>query len=176
MNFLVRLVNSRTVWVFILFAAGANAIAFGIIGIERGDGGFANGQIDMRYLYAAGRCLIERLSPYDQAAFAVCSEPWTDLGVAYAYPPQTGPLGILLSRVPYWLAQFLMVGINLACVIGLAALCATPTKFKSDLGVSAPEARWLIPALILGNPFTAHVLWLGQTSLIAIATLAGGWV
>jgi hypothetical protein len=61
---------------------------------------------------------------------------------------------------------------------GLAALCATPPKFETDLGVSdpGPGARWLIPALILGNPFTAHVLWFGQTSLIATASLAGGWV
>jgi hypothetical protein len=32
----------------------------------------------------------------------------------------------------------------------------------------------VIPAIIMGNPFTAHVLWMGQTTLIVAASIAWG--
>jgi hypothetical protein len=185
----VRCVNSPVAWVLALILAGTSAIAFGIVGIGR-DGGFADGQLDMTSLYAAGRCLSQGLSPYDPVA--ACSQEVTRIfqevtriqeitGLSnnpYAYPPQMAPLSILLSYLSFSWARVLIIGINLACIIGLAALCAMPPKSETDLGVPdpAPEARWLIPALILGNPFTAHILWMGQTTLIATASLAGGWV
>lgn len=168
-------INSPAACVLSLILAGTSAIAFGIVGIGRE--GFAHGQFDMHFFYIAGHCLRQGLSPYNSVLFDSCRQGFPDIG-AYFLPPQAAPLSILLSSLPFSWARALIVTVNLVCVIGLAALCALPPKFETDLGVPdpAPEARWLIPALILGNPFTTLVLWLGQTSLIATASLAGGWV
>ena len=174
----VSLMNSRFCWIWTLVLATFSAIAFGIVGIGRPDG-FFNGQFDMSYLYVAGRCLRQGLSPYDPKSFIVCSHgmPWLS-SYPYAYPPQMGFLSILLSYFPFSWARILITSVNLACIIGLAALCVSSPKSEMDIGVPdpAPQSRWLIPALILGNPFTAHVLWMGQTTLIATACLAAGWV
>jgi hypothetical protein len=172
MNLLARCVNSPAAWVLALILAGASAIAFGIVGIGRE--GFAHGQSDMHTFFIGGYCLRQGLNPY--VFFDSCRQGWPDYS-AYFLPPQAALLSISLSYLPFSLARVLIVTINLACIIGLAAL-TMPPKFETDLGVPdpAPSAHWLIPALILGNPFTAHVLWFGQTSLIATASLAAGWV
>lgn len=179
MAILVRFMNSRSFWIWTLVLATFGAIAFGIVGIGRA-GGFSNGQFDMSFLYVAGRCLRQGLSPYEPGSFIACSHGVTPApsNEIYAYPPQMGFLSILLSYLPFSWARVLITGINLACIIALAALCGSPPKSETDIGVPdpAPESRWLIPALILGNPFTAHILWMGQTTLIAAACLAGGWV
>jgi hypothetical protein len=125
----------------VLTLAVASAVAFGIVGIGRGG---EAGQADMGFLYAAGRCLGQGLSPYDPESFAVCGKEWPHLlGVPYAYPPQIAPLSILLSHLSYFWARIFISIINLTCAIGLAALCAMPPKFETDLGVPnpAPEAR-----------------------------------
>ena len=179
MAILVRLMNSRFCWTWTLVLATFSAIAFGIAGIGRPDG-FSNGQFDMSFLYVAGSCLRQGLSPYEPASFIACSDgvvpaPSSEI---YPYPPQMAFLSVLLSYLPFSWARFLITSVNLACITALAVLCGSPPKSKTDIGAPdpAPEARWLIPALILGNPFTAHILWMGQTTLIAAAGLAGGWV
>ena len=175
MAILVRFMNSRSFWIWALVLAAFSAIAFGIVGIGR-DGGFSNGQFDMSFLYVAGRCLRQGLSPYEPGSFIACGDGVTPApsNEIYAYPPQMGFLGILLSYLPFSWARVLITGMNLGCIIALAMLCGSPPKSETDIGVPdpAPESRWLIPALILGNPFTAHILWMGQTTLIAAACLA----
>src|SRR5262249_20123521 len=119
------------------------------------------------------------LSPYDPTSFTSCAQDFSWLiDDGYFYPPQFGAIAVLLSSVPFTVARALIVAINLCCLIFLSLLCALPPKSEFDLGVPepAPESRWLIPALIFGNPFTAHIIWMGQTTLIATATLAGSWV
>jgi hypothetical protein len=34
---------------------------------------------------------------------------------------------------------------------------------------------WIMAAMIIGNPFTAHVVWMGQTSLMAFAATMAAW-
>jgi hypothetical protein len=178
MNIIIRCARSPVALALALTLAGTSAIAFGIVGLGRAEG-FGNGQFDMRILYVAGRCLGQGLSAYDPVSLADCGHEWPDLPFeAYAYPPQMATLEIALSLLSFSWARVLVTAINFACIIGLIVLCAMPPKVETDLGVPgpAPEARWLISALILGNPFTTHVLWMGQTTLIAAATVAGGWV
>jgi hypothetical protein len=168
--------NTRFFWISALILGSLSAIAFGIAGIGRP---FSDGQFDMSFLYVAGRCLRQGLSPYAPESFMVCSHgiPWLS-DDPYAYPPQMGFLSITLSYLQLPWARVLITTVNLACIIGLAALCGSASKSETDIGVPdpAPEARWLIPALIVGNPFTAHILWMGQTTLIATSCLAAGWV
>jgi hypothetical protein len=47
--------------------------------------------------------------------------------------------------------------------------------------VPRPAARmtltpWLLAAFVVGNPFTARTVWIGQTTLLAAVCLIGGWV
>jgi hypothetical protein len=176
---IAKFINSRSCWIAILGLASFCAFLFGIAGVGR-PGGFSNGQFDMSFLYVAGRCLRQGLSPYEPWFFAACSlglvpAPGNEI---YAYPPQMGFLDILLSYLPFLWARAIVTSINLFCLIGLAALCGSAPKSMSDIGVPdpAPESRWLIPAIIIGNPFTAHVLWMGQTTLIATTCLVAGWI
>jgi hypothetical protein len=154
------------------------AVTFGIVGVGRG-GRFTDPGTDQAYFYVAGKCLLHGTSPYDPASYAVESKGFDDLrNDAYSYPPQFGSICLVLGALPFLAARIVMLGINIACLLLLIRLCAGPPKVPSDPGVPdpAPESRWLIPAIILGNPFTAHVLWMGQSSLIAIAAVTGGWV
>jgi hypothetical protein len=34
---------------------------------------------------------------------------------------------------------------------------------------------WIMAAMIIGNPFTSHVVWMGQTSLMAVAATMAAW-
>lgn len=175
LSFVGKCLVSPVTWGLALALAGASAVAFGIVGVGRGGG---LGQFDMKYFYIAGRCLRQGMNPYDPANFALCSRGFTNLVGGYFYPPQFGPLAILLSWLPFSGARALICGINLGAVGLLSIFCAGARNSGTNLSISdpAPEARWLIPAIVLGNPFTAHVLWMGQTTLIATAALAGAWV
>ncbi|RPH48396.1 MAG: DUF2029 domain-containing protein [Planctomycetota bacterium] len=178
MSLLSRLTLMPVVWRLALAGAAVGAVAFGIVGVGRSLS-FFDPKADMAYFYVAGTCLTHRTSPYDPASFAAANPGIEDMrNDAYFYPPQFGTIAWLLALLPFLAAKILFVVINVVVLLFLIALCARPPKVPTDLGVPdpAPEARWLIPAIILGNPFTAHVLWMGQTSLIAVGALAGGWV
>src|SRR5262249_6133781 len=46
---------------------------------------------------------------------------------------------------------------------------------RRDALVSGDTSVWIVPALVLGNPSTAFVIWAGQTTLIVTAALVLGW-
>ncbi|MEM9730521.1 MAG: glycosyltransferase family 87 protein, partial [Myxococcota bacterium] len=67
---------------------------------------------------------------------------------------------------------------NLLSTLGLVAsiawLARRPGENTRD--VIGATRTWYIAAIVVGNPFTAHVFWMGQTSLIASAAIAGSFV
>ncbi len=83
-----------------------------------------------------------------------------------------------MASLPYLGARTALVALNLLFLLLLVRVCAEPPRTASDPGIAgpAPEARWVIPAILLGNPFTSLVLWMGQTTLMAVAAIAAGWV
>lgn len=159
----------------VLLAAVASLLLFGIIGIGRdGSGGF-----DMAFLYAAGRTWLSGLNAY------VLAQRQASLGAfpfeiyAFVYPPPVFPLAIALGHFSFSTARLLMLGLNILSAVGLSVYCvrmAEPSAASSTASRSpyGDAYRWIIPAIILGNPFTAHVLWMGQTSLIVAAAIAWG--
>jgi hypothetical protein len=65
-------------------------------------------------------------------------------------------------------------------LILIASLCVLATKWVTNAEVSrpatsAPATRWLMPALVLGNPFMQHQLWLGQMTIWACVFLTWAW-
>lgn len=147
-------------------------VAFGIVGIGRS--GMVN--MDGQVLYAAGRAWLQHANPYDHAALsqAVAGTPGMDLSeVQFLYPPQSSAICIALGALSYVGARESWLIVNLAAVATLVILVCFLVRTETP-------GRWLegtclLGAVILGNPFTAHVLWLGQTTLVVFAAIFAAW-
>jgi hypothetical protein len=146
--------------------------AFGILGLGR-DGIF---NFDGQVLYAAGRAWLQGANPYDHDALtrAAAGIPGMDLSqVRFFYPPQASALCIILGLFPYAVARDVWLSFNLAAIATIVALVClivreeTPNRWMVGAGVLA--------AIIIGNPFTAHVVWMGQTALVAFAATFAAW-
>jgi Glycosyltransferase family 87 len=169
------------------FAAAAALVAFGIAGIGR-HGARING--DMRFLYAAGKAWLSGRNPYLLKDMVLTTPPSLDLnfvqlGFTFAYPPQSSWLSMALAALPLRAASIAMVLLNLAATGTLAWFCVRLAALPSA-GTSgkepAPERTqltrllvWFVPVVVLGSPFTQHVLFMGQTSLLAVTLLSAGW-
>lgn len=152
-----------------LIAAAAMLIAFGVVGIGRGGDHHGDGA----FFYEAGRLWLQGKSPYlrDNAttpALAACP---------FAYPPQASLACMALGLMSLPAAMAALTAANLIAAGVLAWLTYRmardpATGERREVSV---YAWWLLPAIVLGNPFTAHNTWMGQTTLIAAALIAGGW-
>jgi Glycosyltransferase family 87 len=166
-------------WGYTLLAVACiSLVAFGIAGVGR-EAGFSGNNGDMQFLYVAGRCWMLRANPYDIQTLHRIERtiPQIDLGrvdVGFAYPPQTAPLCLLLSMLPFEGARVLMTLLNLVCMVAIAWLCIALIEMDAR-GPMDPSLRLFVPTLVVGNPFTQHVLYMGQTSLLATACLLGGF-
>jgi Glycosyltransferase family 87 len=88
----------------------------------------------------------------------------------FAYPPQIAPLCLLLACFSMPFARAVIVALNLASLAVIDGL-----QQQSWRGSARGERNWFITALILGAPFTSHVVYMGQTSLIALAACLAAW-
>ncbi|SCY40742.1 glycosyltransferase family 87 protein [Paracoccus tibetensis] len=156
---------------FLTAALGA-LVLFGILGVGRGGSVFAH---DMRYLYGAGAVWLQGASPYDLETFKAAMLAL--LGVAsdsFAYPPNAFPLAAILGSGSPARADLLIGLLNLMALAGLALFVRAAVAAAGD-----GRDRLLVLvtiAVLVGNPFTAHVFWMGQTTLIAAALVYGAWL
>jgi Glycosyltransferase family 87 len=164
----------------IAFAALAIAFlglfAFGVAGLGRGSNvHFA----DVRYFFVAGKLTTEGVSPYDVAAFQAAALRYgvgTDIDL-FAYPPHSLALCVLLSWLPIETARWAWALVNLGILVATA--WAMGLRYEHRLGArrhSAPStaALW-IAAIIIGNPFAAHLIWTAQTGFIVLSCLLLAW-
>lgn len=168
--------RSSLPWVVLLCAA-CIMVALGILGI--GHGGWSSTNLDMRVLYLAGMYWHRGISAYSPT-FLGPVDPWLREAVEgydFAYPPQIAPLCLLLAACSPGGARALMAALNAGAALILAAFSLRLAREpkRSDGLVSRADSVWLVPALILGNPATAFVIWAGQTTLIVTAALVAGW-
>src|SRR5688500_8084442 len=158
-----------------LFAmAAASLLATGIFGVGRPDTGFLNGGADFEFLYVAGKLWLEGSNPYDIDAYrAAFTFRKAGPGFAFAYPPIIAPICILVGAFPHEIGEFLYQLMGLASVAAIAVgsvyLVRPPPEQKQRM-------LTLTTLLLLFSPFTSHVLWMGQTSLIATALVVGAYV
>jgi hypothetical protein len=150
------------------------------------------GALDVVYYYVGGSCYREGINPYDYERFTgwaranVWDNPHVDsstraVQTGYAYPPT--------AAVPFWgLAHLSFNGARLAWLamnwvsLGVVAVVMAWGVRAGQLAQGAwgdkPWA-WATPVLVtaftLMNPFTSHNMWMGQSSLIALALLCGAW-
>ncbi len=149
-------------------------IAFGLLGIGRGGEAFA----DVRYWYVAAKAWLAGLNPYDHNVFQTLA---TESGLGdlmpFAYPPQSFAIGIYLAAFPFKISQLVWTITNVIAVILLSFFGVQLLKSReTNTEVECSRlARWIIPAIIIGNPFTAHVLWTGQTAMVICVVLIGSW-
>jgi hypothetical protein len=167
---------SRRLALVALAAAVAALLAFGVFGVARGSNvHFA----DVRYFWLAGLLTADGISPYDHAAFKAAAlqqglGPRIDI---FAYPPHTLLLCTLLSALP---VEALRWGWALVNIVVLAVTAwAMGQRFEHrvgrarDAGPSA-AALW-IAAIVIGNPFAAHLIWTAQTGLMVLGCLLLAW-
>src|SRR5262245_61491577 len=151
-------------------------VALGILGV--GHGGPSSANLDIRWLYLAGMYWHRGISAY-APTFSGPVDPWLREAVArydFAYPPQIAPLCLLLAACSPACARGLMTALNIGSALILAAFSVRLAREpeRRDAVLRATPA-WVVPALVLGNPSTAFVIWAGQTTLIATAALVLGW-
>jgi len=133
---------------------------------------------DNLYFYTAGLCWKQGRSPYDAKILMGSGRGITDIkDSGIAYPPQSSSLFVLLALFSPSGGGAVWTLLNLASLAALAWLCAVPFRRPPAAPDAEPwiDPRWLIAALVVGNPFPSHVLWKGGSSLVAAALLAGAW-
>ncbi len=155
--------------------SSASAIAFGFVGVGRGGGSpFGN---DGRFLHVAGAMWLRGLSPYDSHAFDSAARL---LGVpaigpfGFAYPPTVAPLAMLLGSLHSRASDVFLGALNVAAALSIASLLWRLLPF-SPLRRARRDVAAFAAVAVLGSPFAAHVLWMGQTTLLSLAALLGGW-
>lgn len=149
-------------------------ICFGIIGIGR-DGQL---NVDGGVLYAAGRAWLKGLNAYNHdmltQSVATIKEIDNLKDAAFFYPPQSAVFCMFVGLFDYPIAKFVWLLLNLLSIAAIIAMTVRTinqhqNNTQSQLGIL------VMSAMIVGNPFTAHVVWMGQTSLMAFAGTMAAW-
>ena len=156
----------RLILLLAIIAGFSSLVSFGILGVGRAG---KIGNFDGAVLYAAGCTWLAAGNAYDHAQMcrSVEGKGVIDLADAdFAYPPQSAAICVSLAHFPYPVANMLWLGLNLLSLLLIIALTAYALLQRKD-----QVGPWVMAAVILGNPFTTHVIWMGQTSLIVITAL-----
>lgn len=162
-------------WLAWLIVLAAFAVVVAYQFAHRG----AAADIDTRYLYAAGRCLVGGTSPYDLDAFAACWRVAT--GAEYQSSFVFLPVALLLAwpmgGMDWADARIYLQGVQLA---GLAGLALCLMQIARPLGALA--ALWVAFGLtntgVLGTIFVGQmgiVAVLGAALCVTVALGARGW-
>ncbi|MEQ9356601.1 glycosyltransferase family 87 protein [Coleofasciculus chthonoplastes] len=172
---------NRLLGITVLIVSIAALYAFGIYGLGQVVGtppGVLRGG-DFRFFYTAGQIFLNGQNPYNPEIFSSAFQELTGetVDLTLAYPPQFAPLCMLFALLDYSSARIAFTLLNILAVSCLAFFTMRlVTDAENPRPASfLPVTRWLIPALIVGNPFTANVFWFGQATLIAGAVMVGGW-
>jgi hypothetical protein len=152
---------------------------FGIVGFGRGRPE-AILRPDTQILYMAGHMWLQMRSPYPVADFLVESAKVGGLThdfmrSGFGYPPSAAPLCLLLGVLSLRGAFFAMMGLNLVATGVLAFYAFLLVGARLRAGVVRDSLRWFVPAVVVGNPFTAHIVYQGQTTLLATAAVVAAW-
>lgn len=151
-------------------------VCFGIIGIGRDINSPLN--FDGATIYAAGRAWLMGLNPYklnflNQSVAEIKEIPGFEDG-GFFYPPQSAIFCLFVGLFDYSIAKFVWLGFNLISIAAIVAM-TVETINRSTNHRANQLGCWVMAAIIIGNPFTTHVVWMGQTSLIAFAATMGAW-
>ncbi len=150
----------RNVLIGILLCSIISLLLFGIIGIKR----YGEFSFDFEVMYRAGKDWLSGNNPYRMKP----SEP------PFAYPPNSAFFFVPLALFNYNIAKFGHLFLNLTAIF--LTIIMTGYTLRKLTNYSDSYSSLLMAAFIIGNPFTSHSVWLGQTSLISFAALMGAWI
>ena len=150
-------------------------ILFAIIGVGRGASQL---NFDGAVLYAAGRAWLMGLNAYNHdllvQSVAEIKEIDTLETAAFFYPPQSAPLCMFAGLFDYSVAKYIWLGLNLLSIAAIIFMTVR-TLNQHQNNSENQLGGWIMAAIIIGNPFTAHAVWMGQTSLMAFAATMAAW-
>ncbi|MDJ0730448.1 MAG: glycosyltransferase family 87 protein [Crocosphaera sp.] len=150
----------KNVLIGMLLFSITSLILFGIVGIGR-KGTFSS---DFQVMYEAGKDWLNGHNPY----FLVPSE------APFAYPPNSAFFFVPLSLFNFNTARIVHLFLNLISLT--AIIISTNYIFAQYQDSKENYSSLLMAAFIIGNPFTLHNIWMGQTSLISLAFLMMIWI
>ncbi len=161
-----------------LLAGIAVVVGLGVLGL--GHGGPSETNLDTRYLFLAGKYWLAGTNAYTPAVALRDLGPIGDALQQYnfAYPPQMAVLCLLLALGSMQTSFLLMNALNLAATAAIAWIGVRWIEEPGPRGVAPAQStaqRWFVPALVAGNLSTAFAVWMGQTTLLVTAALAGAW-
>lgn len=160
----------------VLMSAAAVLVLTGLAGVGRS----LEINLDGVYLYAAGKCWLQGKSPYDLEALASELEGRRPDGgfpvYRFFYPPQISSLVMIIALIPYGAAKWFTALINCLAAGAIAWFVGRMARPRDTApGMAQSLAPFVFAAIAIGAPFTAHVVWMGQTTLIAFAPLFAAW-
>ena len=187
MNPQFELNRSNLVGVVLLVVSLISLVSFGILGVGRSGAGnyFIGGNFDGAYFYAAGRAWFNGDNPYNyneliQTVINLRSEGVPQPGGyifqgPFSYPPHSVFLFLVLGLLSYGEFKVIWLLLNLAAILAIVMMTIyANNRFREQkLGIFS---NFLIASIIIGNPFTTHVVYMGQTALIVFATLYAAWI
>jgi hypothetical protein len=163
----------------LLIASVAAVVAFGLLGVGRSGRFLA----DFDYYYAAGKSWLAGPGMYDAQAFARAMRGIPGANVldpdyiGFGYPPHFAVISVafgLLDVSTARVACALISCVAIACIAWATAQMVRNPHCRRPAS-AWPISGWLVAAIVVGWPFTAHALWLGQASLWVCAALLLGW-
>jgi len=147
--------------------------AFGIVGKGRVDAAGA----DLVFLHLAGQTWSagrDAYLPQDRAQVAAAEV--TDRVPMFAYPPNVHPVAALLGQLDFGVALGVAAVVNSLCLaVSILLTLDLVGQHAGERTARALDRRLWVVALVVAMPFAAHVSWMGQTSLLILASLVGAW-
>jgi hypothetical protein len=160
----------------VLMGACACLLAFGVLGVTRGDGPAFQ---DVRYFQVAAELVLRGLSPYDPVRFAAASRELGlggDIGV-FPYPPHSLLVWLPLAALPFDVGRWAWTAANVAVLAAIALTMARVylVRAHGDGPQRAHVDAVFVAAVIVGLPSAANLVWTGQTGLFVLGALLLGW-
>ena len=153
--------------------AVASTALFGFVGVGRGGG--APFGFDGRFLQVAGAMWLRGANPYSATAFEAAARAMgaPSVGAAgFAYPPTAAPLAMLLGAMSFRAGA---VAIGLLNVLAAMAVVTLVLRLLPAASARRVDVQAFVVVAVFASPFVQHVFWMGQTTLLALAALLGGW-
>jgi uncharacterized membrane protein YfbV (UPF0208 family) len=149
-------------------------VCLGIVGIGRND----RMNFDGAVLYAAGRAWLMGLNPYNHDLLSQSVSGIEEIGslkgASFFYPPQSAALCMFAGLFDYSVAKFVWLLLNLLSIAAIVFITVR-TVNQNQNNSENQLGPWILAAVIIGSPFTARVVWMGQTSLMAVAATMAAW-
>jgi hypothetical protein len=135
---------------------------------------------DFAFIYAAGRCWLQGISPYDfdrwNAEWVAIRPPETEVSqpMPFMYPPQWAPVAGTLALLPWPAASRLWDALNVGAFLVTCGLCADLVPAWRAARFRRPEV-WLGFAVASFNPGMHYAAWQSQMAIVPTLGIVGAF-